>query len=93
MAAYLLAWGGFHAYNANDALVRITRGAGERGLGYVAVGLAAIVAGILFAALYWPIESGLVRRKFPNRVWAARLVAGFLFFLLIWLAFPIKEAL
>jgi phosphoglycerol transferase MdoB-like AlkP superfamily enzyme len=106
MAVYFIAWGGFHAYTAStvlfpvlitDFLMRISgrnsAGNGEVALGYFSVLVAAICAGLLFAALYWPIENWLVRNRFPNSVRAGRMMASFLFFLIIWLAFPLKEAL
>lgn len=102
---YLLAWGVFHAYTAStvwfpimiaDLLSKIsgrTAGAGGPRLDYLAVLVAAILSGVLFAALYWPIEYWFVLPKFPGRVRAGRMLAAFFFFLIVWLAFPLKEAL
>ena len=105
-AVYILAWGGFHAYTAStvlfplaitDLLLKMTgrssSGNDDFVLAYFSVLVAAICAGLLFAALYWPIENSLVRRRLPNRVRAGRILAAFFFFLIIWLAFPLKEAL
>lgn len=104
--AYFIAGAGLHAYNVStvllpifltDVLLRLTGGDpadnGGSTLTHVAVFISAICAGLLFAALYWPIEHFLVRKKFPNRIRAARIIAAFLFFLIVWLAFPLKEAL
>jgi hypothetical protein len=106
MAAYLLAWGGFHAYTVSTVLVpimisdlllklsgRTSAGNSKFAMGYVAVCIAAICAGLLFSALYWPIENWLIRRRFPNGVQVGRMIAALLFFLLVWLAFPLNEAL
>jgi len=106
MVVYVLAWGGFHAYTVSTVLFPITiydlllkvsghsnPGDSEVALGYLAVFVAAICAGLLFAAFYWPIENSLVRRRFPNNVRAGRILASFFFFLIVWLAFPLKEAL
>lgn len=105
-AVYILAWGAFHAYTAStvlfpiliaDLLLKIgghsRSGNDQFALNYFAVFLAAICAGLLFAAVYWPLENWLVRRRFPNRVGVGRMTAAFLFLLIVWLAFPLKEAL
>jgi hypothetical protein len=104
--AYLIATVGFHAYTASttllpivisDALLRVSgqrsAGRGEAVLGVLAITIAAVLAGLLFALLYWPIENRLIRPRYPNGVRAGRMIAGFLFFLVVWLAFPISEAL
>jgi predicted PurR-regulated permease PerM len=62
-------------------------------MGYIAVFLSAGCAGLIFALLYWPLETWLMRQRFPKRVLAGRMIAAFLFFLVVWLAFPLKEAL
>jgi hypothetical protein len=105
-AVYILAWGGFRSYTASTVLFPIaiyhlllkisghdSTGGNEVALGYFAVFVAATCAGLLFAALYWPIENWFVRRRFPNNVRAGRILASFCFFLITWLAFPVKEAL
>jgi hypothetical protein len=105
LAMYLLAWGVFHAYTASTVLIPImiadllskisgrSAGGGGSGLGYFAVLVAAILSGLLFATLYWPIENWFVRARFPSKVRAGRMVAAFLFFLMVWLTFPLKAAL
>jgi hypothetical protein len=105
-AAYVLAWGGFRSYTAStvlfpiaiyDLLLKISghdsTGANEVAFGYFAVFVAAACAGLLFAALCWPIENWFVRRRFPKNVRAGRILASFCFFLIVWLAFPLKETL
>jgi hypothetical protein len=105
-AAYILAWDGFRSYTAStvlfpieiyDLLLKVSRQESTPGnevaFGYFAVFVAATCAGLLFAALYWPIENWFVRRKFPNNVRAVRILASFCFFLIVWLAFPLKETL
>jgi hypothetical protein len=105
-AAYILAWGGLRSYTAstvlfpiaiNDLLLKIAghanAGGNEVAFGYFAVFVAAVCAELIFAALYWPIENSFVRRRFPNNLRAGRMLASFLFFLIVWLSFPLKEAL
>jgi hypothetical protein len=78
-----------------DLLSKVSGGAwgGSYRLDYFAVLVAAIMSGLLFAAFYWPIENWFVLSKFPEKVRAGRMLAAFLFFLVVWLAFPLKEAL
>ena len=80
-----------------DLLLKIgghgNAGGNDVAFGYFAIFVAAVCAGLPFAALYWPIENSFVRRRFPNNVRAGRMLASFFFFLIVWLAFPLKEAL
>jgi hypothetical protein len=104
-AVYLVAWGGFHAHTfstvlfpilISDLLVKISghgTGNGKLASGYFAVCIAAILAGLFFSALYWPVENWLVLRRFPNRVQIGRMLAALAFFLFVWLALPLHEAL
>jgi hypothetical protein len=104
--AYLIATAGFHSYTASTALLPImifatllkvsgqqSAGQGEAALTHFAVVVAALVAGLVFALLYWPIEIHVVRPKYPRGIRAGRMIAGFLFFLFVSLAFPLSEAL
>jgi hypothetical protein len=105
-AAYILAWRGFRSYTASTNLfpiaindlhlkiaAHVNAGGNEVAFGYFAVFVAAVCAGLLFATLYWPIENSFVRRKFPNNVRARQMLASFFFFLIVWLAFLLEEAL
>ena len=95
LAVYLLAWGVLHAYTPSTVLFPIliadllskVRGRAPAdpgsGLGYFAVLVASFLSGVLFATMYWSIETCLVRAKFPNKVRAGRLVAAFFFFVVM----------
>ena len=103
---YLVADLVLHAYTASTVLLPICvtnallRISGHRNdidggvaLGYFAVFVSAICVGLVFGLLYFPIEHYFIRRRLPKRVLACRMIAAFLFFLLVWLAFPLKETL